>query len=60
MEWAFIKKETTFLAVARIAYIIFNSRVVDKTRLLHQKSQQTHYYYRIATKLAKAWQYLLL
>jgi len=32
---------------------------VGKTTLC-QKSQQTHYYYRLATKLAKAYQYLLL
>jgi len=31
-----------------------------KTALLRQKSQQTHYYYIIATKIAKAYQYLLL
>jgi len=44
-----------------LAYIIFNRPVVGKTTLLCQKSQQTHYYYRIATKLAKAFnQYLLL
>jgi len=28
---------------------------VGKTTLLRQKSQQAHYYYRIATKLAKAY-----
>jgi len=32
---------------------------VGKTTL-RQKSQQAHYYYRIATKLAKAYHYLLL
>jgi len=29
---------------------------VGKTALLRQKSQQTQYYYRIASKLAKAYQ----
>jgi len=33
---------------------------VGKTTVLRQKSQQTYYYYRIATKLAKTYQYLLL
>jgi len=33
---------------------------MGKTTLLCPKSQQTHYYYRIATKFAKAYQYLLL
>jgi len=33
---------------------------VGKTALLRLKSQQTHYYYRYKTKLAKAYQYLLL
>jgi len=33
---------------------------VGETTLLRQKSQQTHYYYRIATKRAKAYKYLLL
>jgi len=28
---------------------------VGKTALLRQKSQQAHYHYRIATKLAKAY-----
>jgi len=52
--------KTTFLALPRLSYIIFNCPVVGKAMSLHQKSQQTHYYYRIATKLAKAYQYLLL
>jgi len=39
--------------------MIFNRPVVGKTTL-PQKSQQTHYYYSIATKLAKACHYLLL
>ena len=51
--------ETTFLALPRIAYIIFNRLAVSKPAL-GQKSQQTPYYYRISTKLAKAYQYLLL
>jgi len=33
---------------------------VSKTPLIRQKSQQAHYHYRFATKLAKAYQYLLL
>jgi len=33
---------------------------VRKAILLRQKPEQIHYYYRIATKLAKAHQYLLL
>jgi len=37
----------------------FNRPVAGKTTLLRQISQQAHYYYRIATKLAKAYQYLL-
>jgi len=49
-----------FLASPCLRYILFNHPVVGKTALLRQKSQQTHYYYRIATKLAKAHQYLLL
>jgi len=50
----------TFLALPRLSYIIFNRPVVGKTKLLREKSQQTHYYYTIATKRAKAYQYLLL
>jgi len=52
--------KTTFLASPCRCYILFNHPVVDKTSLLYQKSQQTYYYYRIATKFAKAYQYLLL
>jgi len=52
--------KTTFPALPCLSSIIFNRPVVGKTALLRQKSQQTHYYYRIATKLAKAYQYLLL
>jgi len=43
-----------------LSYILFNHPVVGKTALLRQKSQQTHHYYRIANKLAKTYQYLLL
>jgi len=50
----------TFLALPRLSYIIFNRPVVGKKTLLRQKSQQIHYYYRITTKLAKTYQYLLL
>jgi len=50
--------KTTFLASPCLCYILFNRLVVGKTTLLRQKSQQIHY--RIATKLAKAYQYLLL
>jgi len=32
---------------------------VSKTTLLRQKLQQAHYHYRLATKLAKAYHYLL-
>jgi len=52
--------KTTFPDLPRQSYIILNRPVVDKTTLLCPKSQQTHYYYRIATKLAKAYQYWLL
>ena len=52
--------ETTFLALPRIAYIIFNRVVAGKTTILRQKSQLSHYYYRIATKLVKTHHYLLL
>jgi len=52
--------KTTFLALPCLSYILSNGPVVGKTALLRQKSQQTHYYYRIATKFAKAYQYLLL
>ena len=45
--------KTTFLASPCLCYILFNRPVVGKTALLRQKSQQTHYYYRIATKLQK-------
>jgi len=33
---------------------------VGKTTILRQKSQDTRYYYRVAAKLAKLYQYLLL
>jgi len=39
---------------------IINRAIVGKTALLRHKSQQTPYYYRIATKRAKAYQDLLL
>jgi len=52
--------KTTFLALPRVSYIMFNRPVVGKTTLLRQKSQQAHYYYIIATKLAKVYHYLLL
>jgi len=48
--------KTMFLALACLSYININRPVVGRTALLRQKSQQTHYYYRIATKLAKAYQ----
>jgi len=51
---------TTYLALPSQSYIIFNRPAVGKTTLLRQKSQQTHYYHRIATKLAKAYKYRLL
>jgi len=47
--------KATFLALPRLSYIIFNGPVVVKTTLLRPKLQQTHYHYRIATKLAKAY-----
>jgi len=52
----------TIVAIPLTAYtyIIFNRPVTGKTTLLRQKLQQTHYYYRVATKLRKAYQYLLL
>jgi len=46
--------KTTFLALLRLSYTRFNRPVLGKTTLLRQKSKQTHDYYRIATKLAKA------
>jgi len=52
--------KTTFLALPRLSYIIFNRPVKGKTTLLRQKSQQTHHYCRFATKLAKAYQYMML
>jgi len=52
--------KTMFLTLPRLSYKIFNRPVVGKSTLLCQKSQQTHSYYRIAKKLAKAYQYLLL
>jgi len=54
--------KTTFLVLTRLSYITFNCQVMGKKHcyVLRQKSQQTHDYYRIATKLAKPYQYLLL
>jgi len=52
--------DTTFLALPRIAYIIFNCPIVGKTTLLHQKLQQTHYNYRIVPKIVKTYENLLL
>jgi len=40
--------------------LLLNRPAVGKTALLRQKSQQTRYYYRIATKRAKGYQYMLL
>jgi len=50
--------ETTFRLITTL--ILHNILFVHKTTLLRQNSQQTHHYCRIATKLAKAYQYLLL
>jgi len=52
--------KNTFLALPCLSSILFSRPVVSKTALLRQKSQHSHYYYRIATKFAKAYQYLLL
>ena len=52
--------KTTFVAMPRLSYIILNHPVMGKTTLLHQKSQQTHYYYRRVIKPYNAYQYLLL
>jgi len=64
MDRAFIKLckycNTTFLAFPRLAQLICNVLVLGKTVLLRQKSQQANYYFRFATKLAKAHQYQLL
>ena len=51
--------KTRFLALPRLAYLIFNRPIVGKTTLLRQKSQK-NLPFRIASKLAKAQQYLLL
>ena len=45
--------KTTFLALTCLVHLIFYHPVVGKTTLLRQTLQQTHYYFRIATKLAK-------
>ena len=52
--------KTTFLAFPRLAYLMRNLLVMGKTVLLRRKPQQTNYYYRFATKLAKSYQYQLL
>ena len=52
--------KTTFLALPCPTYILLTRPVVGNTALLRQKSQQTYYYYKVATKLTKAYQYLLL
>ena len=49
--------KTTFLAMPHLSYIISNRPVVGKTTLLRPKSQQTRYYYKIASKRAKAYQH---
>jgi len=65
MDWAFTQPSTVtprflpYLAY-RAYHSIVHCPVVGKTTLLRQKYQQIHYkYYRIATKLSKAYQYLL-
>jgi len=45
--------KTTFLALSRLAYLIFNHPIVGKTKPLRQKWQQIQCYLRIANKLAK-------
>jgi len=52
--------KATFLASPFLCFILSNCPTVGKTALSRQKSQPTHYYNRIATKRAKAYQYLLL
>jgi len=49
--------KTIFRTLPRLSCTIINRPVAGKTTLLRQKSQQTHYYYRIATKLAVAYKY---
>ena len=54
MDWPFTNPSTVrILASSYLCYIPFNRPAVGKTALLRQKLQQTHYYYRISTKLAK-------
>jgi len=65
MDRAFTKPskycKPTFLAFPGPAYLNMRNRlVVGKTILLRQKSRQTNYLFRIATKLAKAYRYQLL
>jgi len=52
--------KTTFLALPPLSYIVFHRPVVGKTTLLSQESHPPHYYRRIATKRARAYQYLSL
>jgi len=52
--------QTTFPALPPLSNIIFNRAVLDKKTLLRPESQEIHYYYTIATKLAKAYHCLLL
>ena len=49
-----------FLALPCIVCLIFKHPVVGEATLLRQKTQQTHYYFRIATKPAKTYQNMLL
>jgi len=51
--------KNTFLALPCLSYITFNREVVGKTALLCQKLQPTHDCYKMATKLAEAYHYLL-
>jgi len=45
--------KTTFIALPCLSYILFDRPVVGKTVSSRQKSQQTQYHCRIATKLPK-------
>jgi len=49
--------KTMFLAFPRLGYFICNLLVMGKTVLLRRKSQQANYYFKFATKPAKAYQY---
>ena len=59
-ETAQTEKSRTLSRLPHLSYITVKRPVVGKTILLRQISQQAHYYYRITTKLAQAYQYLLL